>query len=94
MIRCAMGSIAQYAIYPMQDLLGFGSDCRMNTPSTPSGNWTFRVRGEHFNSGLASYLKTMTELFGRCPEDVDEAAPEPIEDETDETIEADASEEV
>ena len=46
MIRCAMSSIAQYAIYPMQDLLGFGSDCRMNTPSTPSGNWTFRVRGE------------------------------------------------
>ena len=33
MIRAAMGSIARYAIYPVQDLLGFGSDCRMNTPS-------------------------------------------------------------
>ena len=71
MIRCAMSSIAQYAIYPMQDLLGFGSDCRMNTPSTPSGNWTFRVRGEHFNSGLAAYLKTMTKLFGRYTEEAD-----------------------
>lgn len=38
MIRAAMGSIARYAIYPVQDLLGFGSDCRMNTPSVAGGN--------------------------------------------------------
>ena len=71
MIACTLKLKANTAVIPMQDLLGFGSDCRMNTPSTPSGNWTFRVRGEHFNSGLAAYLKTMTKLFGRYTEEAD-----------------------
>ena len=66
MIRAAMGSIARYAIYPIQDLLGFGSDCRMNTPSVASGNWAFRFRKDHLTPELAANLRKMTELFGRC----------------------------
>ena len=78
LIRAAMGSIAKYSIYPLQDLLGFGNDCRMNTPSVPSGNWAFRYRPEHLSAGLAEYLRSMTELFGRCepledPEEADDA---------------------
>ena len=66
MIRAAMGSIARYAIYPVQDLLGFGSDCRMNTPSVAGGNWAFRFRKDHLTPELAANLRKMTELFGRC----------------------------
>ena len=31
-------------VVPIQDLLGYGSDTRINTPGTPAGNWRFRVR--------------------------------------------------
>ena len=66
MIRAAMGSIARYAIYPIQDLLGFGSDCRMNTPSVAGGIWAVRFRKDHLTPELAANLRKMTELFGRC----------------------------
>ena len=39
----------------------------MNTPSVASGNWTFRVRIENFNEGLAAYLHKLTKLYGRLP---------------------------
>lgn len=68
MIRTALGSIAKYAVYPMQDLLGYDSECRMNTPSVPGGNWQFRVRPENFNDGLAAYLKKLTGIYGRLPQ--------------------------
>ena len=33
-IRLALSSVARIAIFPMQDVLGFGTDCRMNKPGT------------------------------------------------------------
>ena len=83
LIRAAMGSIAKYSIYPLQDLLGFGNDCRMNTPAIPSGNWAFRYRPEHLSTDLAAYLRSITELYGRCdplPEPEDEEALDPQEE--------------
>ena len=44
LIRAAYASPAQLAVLPMQDLLGLGSESRMNTPGTGSGNWTWRFR--------------------------------------------------
>ncbi|MGN0299705.1 MAG: 4-alpha-glucanotransferase [Lachnospiraceae bacterium] len=64
-IRTAMSSIAAYSIFPIQDLLGFGSDCRMNTPSVAAGNWQFRFRPYYLSDGLAKYLFSLTELYGR-----------------------------
>ena len=64
-IRTALSSVAQYAVYPIQDLLGYGSDCRMNTPSVPSGNWQFRFRAEMLSFDLAKRLREYTELYGR-----------------------------
>lgn len=64
-IKTAMASIARYAIFPIQDLLGFGNDCRMNIPSVAGGNWTFRYRRECLTDGLAKELRDMTELYGR-----------------------------
>ena len=66
MIRAAMSSIAKFSIYPIQDILGFGSDSRMNTPSVAAGNWAFRFRADHLTPALAANLRQMTELFGRC----------------------------
>ncbi len=43
-IRICLGTIARYAIFPVQDLLKVGSDCRMNTPGTAEHNWEWRFR--------------------------------------------------
>lgn len=40
---CALASKAKIAIIPVQDVLTLGTDARMNVPSTPSGNWQFRL---------------------------------------------------
>lgn len=64
-IRTCLGTIARYAIFPVQDLLKLGSEARMNIPGTPSGNWTFRFREGQLNQGIADGLRQMTRLFGR-----------------------------
>ncbi|MBN2557751.1 MAG: 4-alpha-glucanotransferase [Clostridia bacterium] len=44
-IEMLMKSDSQAVIVPMQDYLGLGSSARMNTPSTVSGNWEWRMTG-------------------------------------------------
>ena len=66
-IRTAMASVAKYCIFPIQDALGFGSDCRMNQPGVGFGNWSFRVRREHLNPELARHLHSLAALYGRIP---------------------------
>lgn len=48
----------------MQDLLGLGSEARMNTPSTSSGNWTWRMT-KLPSDALAKKLYRLTADFGR-----------------------------
>lgn len=43
MIRALWQSPAQIALLPVQDLLGYGTDTRMNRPGVAEGNWAFRV---------------------------------------------------
>ncbi|OHE71742.1 MAG: 4-alpha-glucanotransferase, partial [Treponema sp. GWB1_62_6] len=43
LIRLAYASVADFCVIPMQDVLGLGSEARMNTPSTIGGNWTWRL---------------------------------------------------
>ena len=64
-IRTCLGTIAKYAIFPVQDLLKLGSEHRMNTPGTATGNWEVRYRSGLLDEGMAKGLKQMTELFGR-----------------------------
>jgi 4-alpha-glucanotransferase len=66
-IRCALASVARYAIFPLQDLLGLGSEASMNRPGRANGNWTWRFRTTQLESALASELKGLTELYGRAP---------------------------
>jgi len=65
LIRLAMASVANTAVIPMQDLLGLGSEGRMNIPGTTSDNWKWRAREEDFSEGLADRLARMSALYGR-----------------------------
>jgi 4-alpha-glucanotransferase len=65
LIHLALSSTAGLAIIPLQDLLGFGSDCRMNTPATSEGNWRWRCAPEFLTEEVSAWLSRKTELFGR-----------------------------
>ena len=45
LIERAWSSQARLAIAPLQDVLGLGSEARMNSPGTVEGNWSWRLRG-------------------------------------------------
>ena len=66
-IYLAHSSTAMLSVLPMQDILGFGSDCRMNKPSTGEGNWTWRCAERYFNPENAAWLSELTHFFGRQP---------------------------
>ena len=64
-IRFALGSIARYAIFPIQDLFMMGSEARMNRPGAACANWTFRYVSEDLTRERAEWLAAATKLFGR-----------------------------
>jgi len=64
-IRLALSSIAETAIIPMQDLLGFGSDCRMNCPGESKGNWQWRCAARFLTAELANRLLDETTFYHR-----------------------------
>jgi len=66
LIRAALGSVAQLAVIPAQDLLGLGSEARINTPATTHGNWLWRLPGERLTSGLARGYAHLNGVFGRA----------------------------
>ncbi len=66
-IKGLLASHAGAVIIPVQDLLGFGADTRMNTPGVKAGNWLFRITEDNLrtlseNSGKYKYLNS---LYGR-----------------------------
>jgi len=63
--RLAMGSVADLAVVPHQDLAGLGADCRMNTPAVAEGNWNFRLMPWMLGSEIRERLAEMVETFGR-----------------------------
>ena len=42
-IKTALRSASGLVVIPMQDILGYGADTRMNTPGRPTGNWAWRL---------------------------------------------------
>ena len=64
-IRCAMASVADTAIVPLQDVLGLDSSARMNLPASTDGNWRWRYRQEALKGGVKEQLKWLTELYVR-----------------------------
>jgi 4-alpha-glucanotransferase len=57
--------VADTAVAPMQDLLGLGSEARMNVPASSSGNWQWRYKDGDITEALASRLGSLTETYGR-----------------------------
>jgi len=64
-LRLALSSVAHTALLPLQDVLGFGADCRMNRPSTCNGNWSWRCAPRFLADELARRLRDETAFYGR-----------------------------
>ncbi len=65
LIRAAAGSVAEMAIVPVQDLLEFGSEARMNTPAVPAGNWSWRVPEGSWKPELAARMAALVDVADR-----------------------------
>jgi 4-alpha-glucanotransferase len=65
-VRLALASTATTAIVPLQDVLGLGSEARMNTPGATGASWTWRVRPEQLDPACADRMGELTETYGRA----------------------------
>jgi 4-alpha-glucanotransferase len=65
LIRLAYSSVAKLVIIPFQDILGLGSDARMNTPSVGSGNWLWRLAADDLKPKTGNKIKELVQTFGR-----------------------------
>jgi len=81
MIRLALMSVADLAIFPLQDVLGIGSEGRMNTPGRMSGNWGWRYTDGLLNDRVRERLRGLTEIYGRAPHALKEEVDGAKEDE-------------
>ena len=68
-IRAVMASVANIAIIPLQDVLGLGSEARMNLPGTLSGNWKWRFKADALTKEMSrpsaradSYIRSLAAL--------------------------------
>ncbi len=64
-ICCALATVADICIIPVQDYLGLGSEARINIPSVPAGNWKWRMKKEAFSPELKKKIRTLAEVYGR-----------------------------
>ena len=60
-------SHADLVIFPLQDLLFFGEDTRINTPGRADGNWRFRVTAEQLDSLDMRFFSHLAARYGRMP---------------------------
>ena len=65
LVGVALGSVANLAIIPMQDILELGSEHRMNIPGTSDGNWKWRFEWSQLSNEQAGRLGHLVRLFGR-----------------------------
>ena len=64
-IELAYGSRSSLAVVPAQDVLGLGSDSRMNRPGVAEGNWSWRLERGALTPALARRLRRLAERHGR-----------------------------
>ncbi len=64
-IRTLMASVANTVIVPLQDVLGLGTEARMNQPATLGGNWRWRYRPGALQPEFAQRLRELEELYER-----------------------------
>ena len=56
---------AYLAVIPLQDMCGFGTDTRMNTPGVPEGNWCPRFTTDQLSHIDAEYFRKINNLYKR-----------------------------
>ena len=66
-IDIAWKSTADMAMTTMQELCGFGTEARINVPSTIGNNWRWRTLESDFTAKSAAYLDRLTEISNRKP---------------------------
>jgi 4-alpha-glucanotransferase len=66
LIRMALASVCRFAVIPLQDVRGLGTEARMNTPGTSSeNNWSWRVGENGLDEKSAARLRALSMLYGR-----------------------------
>jgi 4-alpha-glucanotransferase len=66
LIRATLGSVARLAVIPVQDLLRLGSEARLNTPGTASGNWSWKLPAGSLTPDLARDCLLLNKVYGRA----------------------------
>jgi 4-alpha-glucanotransferase len=67
MIRLALSSVGDFALIPLQDVLGLGQEARMNYPGKAEGNWEWRFTADMLTDDISDRLRELTELYSRVP---------------------------
>jgi 4-alpha-glucanotransferase len=68
LIRLALSSVGDLAIVPLQDILGLGSEAKMNAPGVAEGNWQWRYSSNALKTEIRDRLKHLTYSYGRAPQ--------------------------
>ncbi|MBS1110934.1 MAG: 4-alpha-glucanotransferase [Anaeromyxobacteraceae bacterium] len=66
LLRAIHASVARTVVAPVQDVLGLGSEARMNRPGTAAGNWRWRLRAGQLAPAQAARLAELTALYDRA----------------------------
>ncbi len=77
LMRAASQSVAAMAVFPFQDVLGLGTEHRMNLPGTSTGNWQWRFEWSQVEHGHAAWLYELSAVNGRCAADKVQLPPYP-----------------
>ena len=65
LIRAALASVADTVLIPLQDVMGLGSEARMNLPGRKSGNWRFRFSWDQLTPAMVSRLRSLVTTYAR-----------------------------
>jgi 4-alpha-glucanotransferase len=65
-LRALMASVAARVVTPLQDVIGLGSEGRINTPGTEENNWTWRFTPDQISEEDEERLAEITHLYGRA----------------------------
>ena len=64
-LRTIAASSAVLAVFPVQDMLGYGADTRMNIPGTAEGNWEYRLPYELMMTVDRDFFLDVNNTYGR-----------------------------
>lgn len=66
-IRSVMASKASIVILPIQDILGYGADTRMNKPGVADDNWNYRITSDQLRLVDTGFYRRINHIYGRLP---------------------------